>query len=74
MNRVSTCFSGVEDVAQFFVDTCVDFLIEFVGGPDEAALGYSDGECCFFRECEVAPELRLRAGGAALFFCVFLFS
>ena len=41
--------SGVEDVAQFLVDTCVDFLIEFVGRADELPLGYAYGECCFFR-------------------------
>lgn len=73
MNRVSTCFSGVEDVAEFFVDTCVDFLIEFVGRADELPLGYADGECGFFCECEVAPELRLWAGAPSRFFCVFPF-
>lgn len=65
--------SGVEDVAQFLVDTCVDFAVELVGRADELPLGYADGECGFFCECEVAPELRLRPGVASCFFCVFLF-
>ena len=48
MNGVPTCFSCVEYSAEFLEDLCVDFLVEFVGRADEAALGYADGECCFF--------------------------
>lgn len=73
MNRVPICFSGVEYLPEFLEDLCVDFLVEFVGGPDEAALGYAYGECCFFCECEVAPELCPGVGGPVCFFCFCVF-